>query len=294
MPGTRKSSTTDITCRNGAITWSLRFSSSSCSIAWNDWSRITYSWNWSTPDRKKKPASTAKSVITAYATGETNSEFSSRPAIAPTCFTAAPPRRHRRALRLRAPWCARRSPRDSRPPLLQLRERRVERLLAAVHDDHALTDRLDLGKDVRRQDHRARLAFARARQIADQRADLADLDRVEADGRLVEDQHRRIVHDRLGESDALAIALRERADHAATHVRETAAFERAVDRSAPLRGAARPSASRRSRDSPRRSSRDRAAGSRAGIRWRAARRAGRRRCRGRRSPRGRRSAAGSR
>ena len=69
----------------------------------------------------------------------------------------------------------------------------------------------------------------------DQAADLADLDRVEADGRLVEDQHRRLVHDRLGEPDALAVALRERADHAAVHVAQAAALDRAVDRVASRR-----------------------------------------------------------
>ena len=67
------------------------------SKAWNDCNRITYSWNCSTPDRKKKPANTANSVITAYATGDTKSEFSSRPAIAPTCFTAVPPASHPQA-----------------------------------------------------------------------------------------------------------------------------------------------------------------------------------------------------
>jgi len=122
-----------------------------------------------------------------------------------------------------------------RAGLAQLLDRRVERLPAAVHDDHAAADRLDLGQDVRREDHGARLAFARARELADQRADLADLDRVEADGRLVEDHHGRIVHDRLGEADALAVALRQRADHASPHLREAAAFERAVDRGLSLR-----------------------------------------------------------
>ena len=40
-------------------------------------------------------------------------------------------------------------------------------------------------------------------------ADLGDLLRVEADGRLVEDQHGRIAHDRLGQADPLPVALGE-------------------------------------------------------------------------------------
>ena len=43
----------------------------------------------------------------------------------------------------------------------------------------------------------------------------ADLRRVEAGGRLVEDQHRRVGEQGVGQADALAIALRQRADELA-------------------------------------------------------------------------------
>ena len=60
-------------------------------------------------------------------------------------------------------------------------------------------DRLDLGHDVRREQDRVPLA-----QLADQGADLADLDRVEPGRRLVEDQDVGVVDHRLGQPDALA------------------------------------------------------------------------------------------
>ena len=60
-------------------------------------------------------------------------------------------------------------------------------------------------------------------QFADQLARLADLRRVEAGGRLVEDQHRRVVQQRVGQADALAVALRQRADQLPAHVAQPAA-----------------------------------------------------------------------
>ena len=154
----------------------------------------------------------------------------------PTCFIAASSASSASRAVLRAKSSSR-----LRPPCVQLRERRIDDLAAVADQDHALTDRLDLGQDVRREDHRVLLlARRRRRQSGDQRADLADLDRVEADGRLVEDQHRRIVHDRLREPDALAVALRERADHAPARARQAAALDRAFDRVAALARAARP------------------------------------------------------
>ena len=97
-------------------------------------------------------------------------------------------------------------------------------------DQHyAATDRGDLGEDVRGEDHRVlRLPLLLRRQGRDQRADLLDLRGIETDRGLVENEHGRIVHDRLGEADALAVALRQRADHATPHVRETAALESAI------------------------------------------------------------------
>ena len=55
---------------------------------------------------------------------------------------------------------------------------------------------------------------------ADQRAHLVLLVRVEAVGRLVEDQHLGIVQDRLREADAPPIALRQRVDGLVEHALE--------------------------------------------------------------------------
>ncbi len=58
-----------------------------------------------------------------------------------------------------------------------------------------------------------------------------DLPRVEADGRLVEDQHRGLVDERLGQADALPEALREVAEQAAASPRSSPQrLEDAVDR----------------------------------------------------------------
>ena len=53
---------------------------------------------------------------------------------------------------------------------------------AVMHDLHAVAHGLHLGQDVSGEDY-----AVRAGELADQLADLADLVRIEADGRLVED-----------------------------------------------------------------------------------------------------------
>ena len=60
-------------------------------------------------------------------------------------------------------------------------------------------------------------------QFADERADLADLVRVEAGRRFVEDDDVGFVDDRLRDADALLVALRQRADESVAHVDEAAA-----------------------------------------------------------------------
>ena len=75
---------------------------------------------------------------------------------------------------------------------------------ALVDDDDALAGLRDLGQDVRAEDDRVV-----AGEAPDQLARLDDLLRVEAGGRLVEDQHVGVVNQRLGEADALPVALRE-------------------------------------------------------------------------------------
>jgi hypothetical protein len=75
---------------------------------------------------------------------------------------------------------------------------------ALVDDDHPLAGLRDLGQDVGAQDDRVI-----ARELLDEAARLVDLLRVEPCGRLVEDQHVGVVDERLGEPDALPVALRE-------------------------------------------------------------------------------------
>jgi hypothetical protein len=67
---------------------------------------------------------------------------------------------------------------------------------------------------MRGDDDRAVLAA-----VLDELPYLDDLGRVEADRRLVEDEHLWVAHERLRKADALAVALAEVSDHAARHLR---------------------------------------------------------------------------
>ena len=66
-------------------------------------------------------------------------------------------------------------------------------------------------------------------ELADQFADLADLVGIEAVGRLVEDQQFGIVDEGVGQSDALAVAFRERLDHLAADRFEAAGVDHVAD-----------------------------------------------------------------
>src|SRR5947209_14078665 len=72
---------------------------------------------------------------------------------------------------------------------------------------------------MRREDH-----GVQARERLDERADLGDLFRVEADGGIVEDQDLGIAEDRLRESDPLPVALRQPADEPVLDVGDEAAL----------------------------------------------------------------------
>ena len=61
-------------------------------------------------------------------------------------------------------------------------------------------------------------------KLADELADLADLDGVEADGWFVEYHHVRRVDDRLGDADPLLVALGEIVDESSAHFGQTAAL----------------------------------------------------------------------
>ena len=73
------------------------------------------------------------------------------------------------------------------------------------------------------------------RRRRDQIADLDALFRIEARGRLVEDEDRRLVHDRLGQADALLEPFRQRGDALACDVAEIGAVHGAVHAAAPSR-----------------------------------------------------------
>ncbi len=83
----------------------------------------------------------------------------------------------------------------------------------AVEDQHPSAEQLHLGQDVGREQQRVLAA-----ELPDQLADGDDLLRIEPDGRLVENQHLRVVQDRPGEADALAVTFGERADDLASHI----------------------------------------------------------------------------
>ncbi len=66
-------------------------------------------------------------------------------------------------------------------------------------------------------------------QFADQRADLANLNRIETGGRFVEDQDVRIVNHRFGQADALAIPFGKMAEDAVFDVNEPATVQDLAD-----------------------------------------------------------------
>ena len=95
----------------------------------------------------------------------------------------------------------------------------------AARDDHRPgADRLDLLEDVGRDDDRLVLGH-----LADQPAHAVLLVRVEAVGRLVEHQHRRVVHDRLGDADAALEALGQRLDRPVDDLLELRPRDRGLD-----------------------------------------------------------------
>src|SRR5713226_1032142 len=124
--------------------------------------------------------------------------------------------------------------REAREHLL---ERRLmlglERVDLGVGDDPSLGDhddsvaaRFDLAQDVGRQDDRV---LARSTEVQDHFSNLLDLDRIEADRRLVEDQDVRILEEGLRDPDPLAIPLRHVADEAADDVVDAGELGDALD-----------------------------------------------------------------
>ena len=91
---------------------------------------------------------------------------------------------------------------------------------ALVDDDGARAHRLDLFENVSRNDDRLV-----GGHVGDELADVMLLIGVEAVGRLVHDQNRRVVQDRLREADAALVALRQRVDHLLDDGLEAGAFD---------------------------------------------------------------------
>ena len=93
-----------------------------------------------------------------------------------------------------------------------------------VDDDHAVAHDADLVQDVRGKQDRALAA-----QVADQIADVDDLIGIEPDGRLVEDEQRRLRDQRLRQSHPLAETLGELADLALAHLVEADGADHLLD-----------------------------------------------------------------
>ncbi len=84
--------------------------------------------------------------------------------------------------------------------------RRADRADLPARDDRdPIRDRLHVGEDVRREEHR----LAALAQLEDQVAHLLAADRIEAAHRLVEHDQIGVVHERLGQASPLHHALRE-------------------------------------------------------------------------------------
>ena len=73
-----------------------------------------------------------------------------------------------------------------------------------VHDEQPVADLEGFREDVGRKQNRSIPA-----QITNQLAEVLDLVRVQPRGRLVQDQHRRIRQERLGQTDPLPVAARK-------------------------------------------------------------------------------------
>ena len=98
-----------------------------------------------------------------------------------------------------------------------------------------LADQRDLGKDVGAEQHG--VIFA---ESADDFARFLDLPRVEARGGLIQQQYLGLAEQRLGETDALPVSLREFVDLALRDGLEPARLDHAIEFRVECRRAARP------------------------------------------------------
>ena len=101
--------------------------------------------------------------------------------------------------------------------------------LAGPDNHHFLAHLSHLGQNVGREHD-----GMRAGQFFDQGSNLDDLLRVESDGRLVQDQHRRIMNNRLGQPDPLPKAFGQLAGQPVDDLGQPAAGDGGVERLADL------------------------------------------------------------
>src|SRR5262249_45378590 len=85
--------------------------------------------------------------------------------------------------------------------------------LAVIDNDHPVTRHAHFGEDMGAEDDRMVVP-----KVFNGLADVNDLPWIESYRGLIENEHRRIVEERLRQTDALAIAFREIANETALHV----------------------------------------------------------------------------
>ena len=95
----------------------------------------------------------------------------------------------------------------ARLPVVQVGDGIGNHDLAVVDDDHLAAGLLDFGQDVGAEND-----GVIAGEAGDQLAGFALLFGIEAGGGLIENQHGRVVNDRLGDADALPVAFGKLAD----------------------------------------------------------------------------------
>ena len=105
-------------------------------------------------------------------------------------------------------------------------ERPLKHEPPAVHNGDAVADLLDLAKEVGTEDNRL-TAVAHG---ANHPANCTRADRVNPSGGLIQDDKLRVVHNRLGETDALEHALGVGTDNARTRLRHVGKRKRLLNR----------------------------------------------------------------
>lgn len=92
--------------------------------------------------------------------------------------------------------------------------------LAIIDDNHPIRDHFDFRENMSGNDHRVI-----ERETFDQFADLADLDGIETVGGFVEDEEFRLVDERIGQTDPLAVAFGKGFDHFPADAFESAGID---------------------------------------------------------------------